>query len=93
MSHFSFFKGGHETFLGLINSIVHIIMYTYYLVTIVKPEQKNNIWWKKYLTQLQMVSEKIFTKTHEKKQRMGMMYRIDASLQTYKIISILVTFK
>ncbi|CAH0391947.1 unnamed protein product [Bemisia tabaci] len=47
--------GGHETFLGLINSIVHIIMYTYYLVTIVKPEQKNNIWWKKYLTQLQMV--------------------------------------
>ncbi|XP_023718911.1 elongation of very long chain fatty acids protein 1 [Cryptotermes secundus] len=49
-----FLPGGHGTFLGTINSIVHVVMYTYYFVTNTWPEHKNNIWWKKYVTQLQM---------------------------------------
>ncbi|CAG2064399.1 unnamed protein product [Timema podura] len=46
--------GGHATYLGLINSIVHAFMYTYYLLTNINPDYKKSIWWKKYITQLQM---------------------------------------
>lgn len=49
------FVGGHDTFVGFINSLVHMIMYSYYLVTTLNPEYKKNIWWKKHITQLQMV--------------------------------------
>jgi hypothetical protein len=51
------FIGGHGTFLGYTNSIVHAVMYAYYFVTSTWPEYKGNIWWKKYITQLQMVSK------------------------------------
>ncbi|KAK7792899.1 hypothetical protein R5R35_005066 [Gryllus longicercus] len=47
-----FFAGGHGTFLGLFNTFVHACMYTYYLIAAVYPR---NIWWKKYVTQLQLV--------------------------------------
>ncbi|GLH05894.1 Elongation of very long chain fatty acids protein AAEL008004 [Gryllus bimaculatus] len=36
---------------GIANGVVHIVMYTYYLLSI----QGYNVWWKKYLTQLQLV--------------------------------------
>nr|CAD7615637.1 unnamed protein product [Timema genevievae] len=49
-----FLAGGHATYLGLINSIVHAFMYTYYLLTNINPDYKKSIWWKKYITQLQM---------------------------------------
>jgi hypothetical protein len=32
-------------------------MYLYYFITNTWPQYKNNIWWKKYVTQLQMVSK------------------------------------
>ncbi|GLH08345.1 Elongation of very long chain fatty acids protein, partial [Gryllus bimaculatus] len=46
-----YFPGGHGTFLGLFNTFVHACMYTYYLIAAVYP---HNIWWKKYVTQLQL---------------------------------------
>ena len=54
----SFFHaaGGHHVFVGFANSIVHSFMYSYYLLTIMYPEYKQSIWWKKHITQLQMVS-------------------------------------
>lgn len=30
-------------------------MYGYYFLTSYKPELKNSIWWKKYITQLQLI--------------------------------------
>lgn len=51
-----FLAGGHGVFTGFINSIIHIIMYSYYLVALISPKYKNNLWWKKYITQMQMVS-------------------------------------
>lgn len=39
---------------GLVNSFVHMIMYGYYFLTSFKPELKQSIWWKKYITQVQM---------------------------------------
>ncbi|XP_034946044.1 elongation of very long chain fatty acids protein 7-like isoform X2 [Chelonus insularis] len=47
-----YLAGGHVTFLGLINSFVHVIMYSHYLVTSFKISRP---WWKKYITQLQLL--------------------------------------
>lgn len=47
--------GGHSTFFGLLNTFVHIIMYAYYLLAALGPEIQKYLWWKKYLTSLQMV--------------------------------------
>lgn len=46
--------GGSATILGLINTFVHSIMYFYYFLTAFKPELKQSIWWKKYITQIQI---------------------------------------
>ncbi|XP_050536843.1 elongation of very long chain fatty acids protein-like [Daktulosphaira vitifoliae] len=50
-----FTPGGHSTFFGLLNTFVHIIMYTYYMLAAIGPQMQKYLWWKKYLTLLQMV--------------------------------------
>lgn len=50
-----FLAGGHPTLLGVINSFVHIIMYTYYMLSAFGPDIKKYLWWKKHLTTLQIV--------------------------------------
>ena len=49
-----YYPGGHGTFIGVINSFVHIIMYTYYLLAALLPQYHKYLWWKKYITRLQM---------------------------------------
>lgn len=48
--------GGHSTFFGLLNTFVHIVMYSYYLFSALGQKFHRYLWWKKYLTALQMVS-------------------------------------
>lgn len=55
-----FMPGGHSIFTGFINSIIHVIMYTYYLVSAYRPQYKANLWWKKYITQMQIVSINLY---------------------------------
>lgn len=50
-----YFPGGHGIFIGTINSFVHIIMYTYYMLAAMGPQYQKYLWWKKYITTLQMV--------------------------------------
>jgi len=50
-----FTPGGHSTFFGLLNTFVHIVMYTYYMFAAMGPQYQRFLWWKKYLTALQMV--------------------------------------
>ncbi|XP_032593415.1 elongation of very long chain fatty acids protein AAEL008004 isoform X1 [Drosophila grimshawi] len=50
-----FTPGGHSTFFGLLNTFVHIVMYTYYMFSAMGPQYQKYLWWKKYLTTLQMV--------------------------------------
>uniref|UniRef100_A0ABK9MMD7 Elongation of very long chain fatty acids protein n=1 Tax=Glossina morsitans morsitans TaxID=37546 RepID=A0ABK9MMD7_GLOMM len=50
-----FTPGGHSTFFGFLNTFVHIIMYTYYMLSAMGPQYQKYLWWKKYLTTLQMV--------------------------------------
>lgn len=40
---------------GTINSFVHIIMYSYYLLAAMGPRVQKYLWWKKHITNLQMV--------------------------------------
>ncbi|XP_055383737.1 elongation of very long chain fatty acids protein 7 [Condylostylus longicornis] len=50
-----FIPGGHGTFFGFLNIFVHIFMYTYYMLAAMGPKVQKYLWWKKYLTVLQMV--------------------------------------
>ena len=49
------FPGGHESFGGFLNSLVHVFMYGYYFLAALGPSMKKYLWWKKYLTLFQMV--------------------------------------
>lgn len=49
------YTGSHGTLLGILNSFVHVVMYGYYFLTSFKPELKNSLWWKKHITQIQLV--------------------------------------
>lgn len=51
-----YMPGGHAIFIGFINSFVHIIMYSYYMFAAMGPQFQKYLWWKKYITNLQMVS-------------------------------------
>ncbi|VEN49055.1 unnamed protein product [Callosobruchus maculatus] len=50
-----FTPGGHSTFFGFLNTFVHIIMYSYYMLSAMGPEIQKYLWWKKYITTLQMI--------------------------------------
>lgn len=52
-----YYPGGHLTFYPMINSMVHIVMYTYYLLSAMGPKVQKYLWWKKYLTTLQLVNK------------------------------------
>ena len=54
-----YFAGGQSVFMGVINSFVHVIMYLYYFLTSIDNKYKHSSW-KKYITQLQMVSLRHF---------------------------------
>lgn len=46
--------GVQGAFLGILNSFVHIIMYTYYLIAAMGPQYHKYLWWKKYMTTIQL---------------------------------------
>lgn len=43
-------------FIGLLNTFVHIVMYSYYGLAALGPHMQKYLWWKRYLTSLQLVS-------------------------------------
>uniref|UniRef100_A0A8C4WX73 Elongation of very long chain fatty acids protein n=1 Tax=Eptatretus burgeri TaxID=7764 RepID=A0A8C4WX73_EPTBU len=46
---------GLGSFHGWVNSLVHIIMYTYYGLAAAGPAYRKYLWWKKYMTMMQLV--------------------------------------
>jgi len=38
------------------NSFIHIFMYTYYLLAAFGPHMQKYLWWKRYMTKMQLVS-------------------------------------
>lgn len=48
--------GGHIIVVGILNVLVHTIMYTYYFISAgSSPAVKQSLWWKQYITIMQMV--------------------------------------
>ena len=46
---------GQESFGGMLNSLVHVIMYSYYFLAALGPSLQPYLWWKRYLTTFQMI--------------------------------------
>jgi elongation of very long chain fatty acids protein 7 len=53
------FSGGNATFPNILNNFVHILMYFYYMLAAMGPQYQKYLWWKRYMTELQMVSESL----------------------------------
>lgn len=47
--------GGQSFFGAMINSFIHVLMYSYYGISALGPEFQKYLWWKRYLTRLQLV--------------------------------------
>lgn len=52
-----FFVGGNATFPNILNNFVHVLMYFYYMLAAMGPQYQKYLWWKKYMTELQIVSK------------------------------------
>ncbi|KAF3427944.1 hypothetical protein E2986_06180 [Frieseomelitta varia] len=50
-----FLPGEQGALIGFLNTFVHIVMYSYYLIAALGPEYKKYLWWKKYMTWIQLV--------------------------------------
>ncbi|XP_058124489.1 elongation of very long chain fatty acids protein 4 [Anopheles ziemanni] len=50
-----YIPGMQAAFIGVLNSFVHIIMYSYYLIAALGPRYQKYLWWKKYMTTLQLL--------------------------------------
>lgn len=53
--------GGHSFFCALLNSVVHIFMYLYYFLSLLGPHMRKYLWWKRYLTQMQLLQFLLFS--------------------------------
>ncbi|KAH3882565.1 elongation of very long chain fatty acids protein 4-like isoform X1 [Dreissena polymorpha] len=47
--------GGQSFFGAMINSFIHVIMYTYYGIAALGPQFQKYLWWKRYLTIIQLI--------------------------------------
>lgn len=50
-----YLPGEQGVVIGFLNSVVHVIMYFYYMVAAMGPKYQKYIWWKKYMTWIQLV--------------------------------------
>ncbi|XP_018574662.1 elongation of very long chain fatty acids protein AAEL008004-like [Anoplophora glabripennis] len=51
----TFSPGGHGTFCCFLNTFVHVVMYSYYFLAALGPKVQKYLWWKKYITTMQMI--------------------------------------
>ncbi|PVD22784.1 hypothetical protein C0Q70_16040 [Pomacea canaliculata] len=56
---FKFVPGGQTIVYPFVNSFIHIIMYTYYALAAMGPQVQKYLWWKRYLTIMQ-ISQFVF---------------------------------
>ena len=50
----NYVAGGNTVFGAALNSVIHVVMYSYYYLASFGPRFKKYLWWKKYLTRLQI---------------------------------------
>lgn len=47
--------GAQYCILALLNSFVHVVMYFYYLISALNTDMRGSLWWKKYITLIQII--------------------------------------
>lgn len=52
--------GGMGSFHAMVNATVHVIMYFYYGLSAAGPRFQKYLWWKKYMTGIQLVCLFVF---------------------------------
>lgn len=52
--------GGDTAFVGFTNCFVHIFMYAYYGLAAIGPHMQKYLWWKRYITRLQLAQFVVF---------------------------------
>lgn len=50
-----FVPGGISIFFPTLNSFVHLFMYSYYGLAALGPQYQKYLWWKKYMTKMQLI--------------------------------------
>uniref|UniRef100_A0A1B6CFE2 Elongation of very long chain fatty acids protein n=2 Tax=Clastoptera arizonana TaxID=38151 RepID=A0A1B6CFE2_9HEMI len=50
-----YIRGSQTIFIGVINTAIHVAMYSYYLLAALGPKVQKYLWWKRYLTTMQLV--------------------------------------
>ncbi|XP_048736376.2 elongation of very long chain fatty acids protein AAEL008004-like isoform X2 [Ostrea edulis] len=50
-----FVSGGESYLVVSLNSFIHVLMYTYYLLAAFGPSMQKYLWWKKHMTKLQLI--------------------------------------
>ncbi|KAH8264282.1 hypothetical protein KR038_005933 [Drosophila bunnanda] len=54
-AYLKYVPGEQGVIIGILNSGVHIIMYFYYMVAAMGPQYQKYLWWKKYMTSIQLI--------------------------------------
>ncbi|KAE8745384.1 hypothetical protein FOCC_FOCC007932 [Frankliniella occidentalis] len=49
-----YLPGEQGVVIGFLNSIVHVVLYSYYLIAALGPKYQKYLWWKKYVTKIQL---------------------------------------
>lgn len=50
----TYLPGEQGVVIGFLNSVVHVVLYTYYLIAALGPKYQKYLWWKKYVTKIQL---------------------------------------
>ncbi|VVC28059.1 Hypothetical protein CINCED_3A021647 [Cinara cedri] len=54
-TYLKYIKGEQMVICAVINAIIHCVMYSYYFLSALGPQMQKYLWWKKYLTRMQIV--------------------------------------
>lgn len=46
--------------IAFLNSMVHVAMYSYYMIAAMGPAYQKYLWWKRYMTWIQLVKIQLF---------------------------------
>ncbi|KAH1009744.1 elongation of very long chain fatty acids protein 7 [Dendroctonus ponderosae] len=53
-AYLKYLPGEQGVFIGFLNSLVHVVMYFYYFLSALGPRYQKYLWWKKYMTWMQL---------------------------------------
>ncbi|KAF7279818.1 hypothetical protein GWI33_006701 [Rhynchophorus ferrugineus] len=54
-AYLKYMPGEQGVAIGFLNSLVHVVMYFYYFLAALGPQYQKYLWWKKYMTWMQLI--------------------------------------